>query len=117
MASPVFSRVDYSLIQLLDGIELGSIGLPEIQQPFVWKTAKVRDRLDSMYRGYPVGQLLLWASPTNGEAKTIGADAKQKAPDSLILDGQQRLTSLYSVLNGHEILDENFKGTSDLSRV
>lgn len=54
----LFKEVGYSLGALLDSIELGSIGLPDIQHPFVWKNASVRDLFDSMYRGFPVGYLL-----------------------------------------------------------
>jgi uncharacterized protein with ParB-like and HNH nuclease domain len=55
-----FKRVDYDLSNLLNYIELGDIGLPDIQRPFVWSNAKVRDLFDSMYRGFPVGYLLFW---------------------------------------------------------
>ena len=60
MSGTVFTKVDYDLNSLVKYIELGEIGLPDIQRPFVWKNAKVRDLFDSMYRGYPVGYLLLW---------------------------------------------------------
>ena len=76
-------------------IQMGEIGLPDIQRPFVWKNAKVRDLFDSMYRGYPVGYLLLWQNALTEDAKTIGEENKQKPPRLLIVDGQQRLTSLY----------------------
>jgi len=55
MSETVFTRVDYTLSTLTDAIELGTIGLPDIQRPFVWKNAKVRNLFDSMYRGFPVG--------------------------------------------------------------
>ena len=60
MSGTVFTKVDYDLNSIVKYIELGEIGLPDIQRPFVWKNAKVRDLFDSMYRGYPVGYLLLW---------------------------------------------------------
>lgn len=54
-----FKRVDYDLSGLLHYIDIGDIGLPDIQRPFVWSNAKVRDLFDSMYRGFPVGLLAL----------------------------------------------------------
>ena len=60
MAETVFTKVDYDLGSLTKYIGLGEIGLPDIQRPFVWKNAKVRDLFDSMYKGYPVGYLLFW---------------------------------------------------------
>ena len=99
MSDTVFTKVDYDLNGLVKYIELGDIGLPDIQRPFVWNNVKVRDLFDSMYRGYPVGYLLLWQ---NGQAddRTIGVETKQKPPKLVIVDGQQRLTSLYAVIRG-----------------
>ena len=107
MSDTVFTKVDYDLSSLVKYIELGEIGLPDIQRPFVWKNAKVRDLFDSMYRGYPVGYLLLWR---NGLAddRTIGAEAKQKPARLVIVDGQQRLTSLYAVVNGVPVVRNNY---------
>jgi Protein of unknown function DUF262 len=55
-----FKKVDYDLSDLLHYVDLGDIGLPDIQRPFVWSNAKVRDLFDSMYKGFPVGYLLFW---------------------------------------------------------
>ncbi len=106
MTGTVFTKVDYDLGSLVKYIELGEIGLPDIQRPFVWKNAKVRDLFDSMYRGYPVGYLLLWRNGEQGD-RAIGADPKQKTPSLVIVDGQQRLTSLYAVIRGVPIVREN----------
>lgn len=77
---------------------MGQIGLPDIQRPFVWSKAKVRDLFDSMCRGYPVGFFLFWETSADGvETNVIGDSNKQKAPAVRIVDGQQRLTSLYAV--------------------
>lgn len=108
MTTAVFNKVDYTLDQLLSGIELGSIGLPDIQRPFVWSPTRVRDLFDSMYQGYPVGYLLFWKNDQAEPSKVIGLDAKQKPPDLLIVDGQQRLTSLYSVFGGHPVLRDDY---------
>ncbi|WP_222617028.1 DUF262 domain-containing protein [Mitsuaria sp. TWR114] len=60
MTDTLFKEVHYSLGGLIGDIGLGRIGLPDIQRPFVWANAKVRDLFDSMYRGYPVGYFLFW---------------------------------------------------------
>jgi len=56
----LFKEVNYNLTTLIQQIDLGIIGLPDIQRPFVWKDTKVRDLFDSMYKGYPVGYFLFW---------------------------------------------------------
>lgn len=105
-----FKRVDYDLAGLLHYIDIGDIGLPDIQRPFVWSNAKVRDLFDSMYRGFPVGYLLFWANQTVQGAKQIGTGNKQHhVPSLLIVDGQQRLTSLYAVFRGKMVFDEDYK--------
>lgn len=107
MSETVFTKVDYDLGGLVKFIGLGEIGLPDIQRPFVWKNAKVRDLFDSMYKGYPVGYLLFWQ---NGLAddRAIGTDQKQKPPRLVIVDGQQRMTSLYAVIKGVNVVRENY---------
>jgi hypothetical protein len=105
-----FKRVDYDLAGLLHYIDIGDIGLPDIQRPFVWSNAKVRDLFDSMYRGFPVGYLLFWANQAVQGVKQIGSGTKiHHVPALLIVDGQQRLTSLYSVFRGKKVLDENYQ--------
>ena len=104
----LFNEVGYNVGSLLDQIDMGVIGLPDIQRPFVWKNAKIRDLFDSMYRGFPVGYLLFWQSVGAEGAKAIGVDGKQKQPSLLIVDGQQRLTSLYAVVKGKKVLREDY---------
>ncbi len=105
----LFKEVSYSLAKLIEDIEMGEIGLPEIQRPFVWPNAKVRDLFDSMYRGFPVGYLLFWANGIdNSTHRQIGENAKQKTPRLLIVDGQQRLTSLFAVIKGIQIMREDY---------
>lgn len=111
MSEVLFKKVDYTVNKLLEDIEIGNIGLPDIQRPFVWNKTKVRDLFDSMYRGFPIGYLLFWENGLPGQHKLIGANQKQKAPSLLIVDGQQRLTSLYAVIKGVPIIDENFQTT------
>ena len=109
MADRLFKEVRYDLGTLVNYIEMGEIGLPDIQRPFVWKDTKVRDLFDSMYRGYPIGYLLFWQNAFIEEARQIGADAKQKPARLLIVDGQQRLTSLFAVIQGVEVVRENYQ--------
>lgn len=105
-----FKRVDYDLSNLLHYIDLGDIGLPDIQRPFVWSNAKVRDLFDSMYQGFPVGYLLFWENAGVDGARQIGKSEKaHKAPNRLIVDGQQRLTSLYAVFKGQKVLDLDYR--------
>ncbi|NVJ46464.1 MAG: DUF262 domain-containing protein [Cytophagia bacterium] len=105
----LFKEVNYNLAGLIQQIDLGLIGLPDIQRPFVWKDTKVRDLFDSMYKGYPVGYFLFWANANIEGTKGIGTVAKQKHPSLLIVDGQQRLTSLYAVIKGQEVVRENYE--------
>lgn len=109
MSNTLFKEVGYSLSKLIDDIEMGEIGLPDIQRPFVWKNAKVRDLFDSMYQGYPVGYLLFWENQVGEKTKQIGAIQHQKIPQLLIVDGQQRMTSLYAVLKGIAVVRENYQ--------
>ena len=109
MSETVFTKVDYDLDTLINYIELGDIGLPHIQRPFVWKNAKVRDLFDSMYKGYPVGYLLFWQNGLTADERAIGTDIKQKPPKLVIVDGQQRLTSLYAVVKGISVFRENYE--------
>lgn len=115
MKETVFKKVDYNVNGLIQDIALGRIGLPDIQRPFVWKNAKVRDLFDSMYKGYPVGYLLFWASGVSEDHRAIGSDSKQLSPNLVIVDGQQRLTSLYAVIRGEPIVRANYK--TELMRI
>ena len=109
MKATLFTEVGYPLQLLIQNIEIGEIGLPDIQRPFVWTPAKVRDLFDSMYKGFPVGYLLFWINSQENGARQIGAGIKQKVPRLLIVDGQQRLTSLYAVLKGKPVVNEDYE--------
>src|SRR5215813_12204730 len=105
-----FKRVDYDLSGLLHYIDIGDIGLPDIQRPFVWTNAKVRDLFDSMYRGFPVGYFLFWENGQINGTRQVGLGSKQHSvPSRLIVDGQQRLTSLYAVFRGKKVLDDDYR--------
>ena len=106
-----FTERRYDVDGLLKYIELGDIALPDIQRPFVWTSTKVRDLFDSMYRGFPVGSLMLWATAEPSNARPIGLDEKQRVASLLVVDGQQRLTSMYAVLRGKPVIDDDFRET------
>jgi hypothetical protein len=103
----LFKETHYSVKLLIENIDRGQIGLPDLQRPFVWPAKKIRNLFDSMYRGFPVGYLLFWQSTSDG--RQIGIDGKQTAPSLLIVDGQQRLTSLYAVLKGKQIVNSDYQ--------
>lgn len=107
----LFKEVGYNLMTLIQQIDLGIIGLPDIQRPFVWADTKVRDLFDSMYKGYPVGYFLFWSNANVDNIRSIGTIAKQKNPNLLIVDGQQRLTSLYAVIKSQEVVRSNYSKT------
>lgn len=110
LSMTLFKKVDYNLSKLIHDIDHGEIGLPDIQRPFVWKATKVRDLFDSMYKGFPVGYLLFWSNEHLAGVRQIGTEAKQTTvPKLLIVDGQQRLTSLYAVFKGKPVLTEDYK--------
>ncbi|HEY6781163.1 MAG TPA: DUF262 domain-containing protein, partial [Thermoleophilaceae bacterium] len=104
----LFKEVGYSLSKLIEDIDGGEIALPEIQRPFVWSRVKVRDLFDSMYGGFPVGYLLFWGNVGANGARQIGIGTKQAVPRLLIVDGQQRLTSLYAVLKGLPVVHDDY---------
>ena len=103
MKKTLVKSVGYTLGHLLNNIDLGVIGLPDLQRPFVWPDKKARDLFDSMYRGYPIGYLLFWENIISdqmppSQIRNVGTNTKQNVPSLLIVDGQQRLTALYAVI-------------------
>ena len=94
-------RTDKPVSVLLEELEKGELGLPEIQRGYVWNRPQARDLVDSLYREYPSGLILLWKPkelPELRQGSLGGSDGKR--PDFLVLDGQQRLTSLKRVFAG-----------------
>ena len=105
----VFNITQYQLNHLITNIDTGEIALPDLQRPFVWDNSKVRDLFDSLYKGLPIGMLILWKiNESNNEFRPIGLD-KKTSPSKLIIDGQQRLTALYAVISGFEVIDKDYK--------
>ena len=76
MATTLFKDTTYSVFGLIEDIGQGEVALPDIQRPFVWGATKVRDLLDSMYKGFPVGYLLFWETGAEAGARQIGIEAK-----------------------------------------
>lgn len=106
-----FTNISFPISALLDQISSGQIALPELQRPFVWDRPQVRDLLDSLYRGYPTGYFLLWQARPDATFTQIGTGDKQSTPNLLVVDGQQRLTSLYAVFRGAEVTNDKFQKT------
>ncbi len=109
MAETLYSDTGYSLNHVVEDIKTGRIGLPDIQRPFVWSPSKARDLFDSMYRGYPVGTLMFWETGAESGSRQIGLGEAERTPQLLVVDGQQRLTSLYAVLTGEPVLTKTFE--------
>jgi hypothetical protein len=87
------------LAAILFQIDSGSILLPEFQRGYVWNRDQVRGLMRSLYRAYPVGSLLTWETQADGSA-VRGEGAGSPAVRVLILDGQQRITTLYGISRG-----------------
>ena len=105
----IFSNTTLTVNQLIEKIDTGELGLPELQRPFIWKDSKVRDLFDSLMRGYPIGYLMLWECPSLEKKKSIGVDLHSyDSPKEIIIDGQQRLTSLYAVMKGKKVINSKF---------
>lgn len=111
MGKELFDNIPSKVEDLLSDVKNGRIGLPDLQRPFVWKDNKVRELLDSMMKGYPIGYIMLWASPEDYEnTGYIGKNDKiYKRPDDLVIDGQQRLTALLAAMYGVTIKDKDYK--------
>ncbi len=111
MGKELFNNIPSKVGDLLNDVKNGKIGLPDLQRPFVWKDNKVRELLDSMIKGYPIGYIMLWSSPEDYEnTGHIGKNDKiYSQPDDLVIDGQQRLTALLAALYGVKIRDKNYK--------
>ena len=84
---------------ILGIIRNGEVAIPEIQRPFVWKGAQVRDLIDSLYNGYPAGYLIVWQNP-NVKLK----DGTTSAGKKILIDGQQRVTAMMTAIDGREVL-------------
>ncbi len=99
-----YSVTQHPIETLLTWVKSGEIAIPEIQRPFVWDSTKVRNFLDSLYNGYPVGYLISWRNPTVKLKNGSPAAGKR-----ILIDGQQRVTALMAALLGREVLTKNYE--------
>ncbi len=110
MATQRYTVTPHPIETLLAWVKSGEIAIPEIQRPFVWEATKVRNLLDSLYRGYPVGYLIAWRNPTVKLKDGSPASGKRT-----LIDGQQRVTALMAALLGQEVVTKDYD--SDLEQV
>ena len=97
--------VNQQLIEtILAWVKSGEVAIPEIQRPFVWDSSKVRDLMDSLYQGYPVGYVIAWRNP-NVRLK----DGSMSEGKKILIDGQQRVTALTAAILGEYVIDKTYK--------
>lgn len=89
---------------VLSWVQSGEIAIPEIQRPFVWKSSKVRDLMDSLYWGYPIGYLIAWKNPD-----VRLKDGTTSSGKRIIIDGQQRITALQAAMLGEKVVNSEYK--------
>ena len=104
MSTQRYSVSPHPIETLLTWVKSGEIAIPEIQRPFVWEPVKVRNLLDSLYQGYPVGYLIAWRNPT-----IRLKDGTHSAGKRILIDGQQRVTALMASLLGQEVLTKDYE--------
>ena len=103
MSSQRYSVTPHPIDTLLTWVKSGEIAIPEIQRPFVWDSTKVRNLMDSLYRGFPVGYLIAWRNPT-----VKLKDGTTSAGKRILIDGQQRVTALMAALLGQKVINKNY---------
>ena len=110
--SELFSHKEWNVAKLVSRVQSGELRLPDIQRPFVWSNVKARELIDSLYHGYPIGEPMLW-NVADDDDRSIGVGGqgakKLQAGQYRIVDGQQRITSLYAVMTGKPVLDDNYR--------
>jgi hypothetical protein len=106
MTGQLYSVTPQPIDTILTWVKSKEIAIPEIQRPFVWENTKVRDLLDSLYQGFPVGYLITWRNP-NVKLK----DGSISVGKRVLIDGQQRVTALMASLLGISVLNKNYENT------
>lgn len=104
MSTQRYSVTPHPVETLLTWVKSGEIAIPEIQRPFVWEATRVRNLLDSLYQGYPVGYLIAWRNPT-----VKLKDGSSSTGKRILIDGQQRVTALMAALLGTEVLTDDYE--------
>lgn len=104
MKTQKYSVNQYFIESILSWIKDGEIAIPEIQRPFVWDSSKVRDLMDSLYQGYPIGYLIAWKNPNVRLKDGTTAEGKK-----ILIDGQQRVTALTAAILGKPVITKEYK--------
>ena len=104
MEDTKFSLNQTPISTILAWVESGAIAIPEIQRPFVWMSWQVRDLMDSLYQGYPVGYIITWQNP---DVKL--KDGSTSQGKRILIDGQQRITALRAAISGLNVVDKKYK--------
>jgi hypothetical protein len=104
MSSQKYSVNQHLIETLLSWVKSGEIAIPEIQRPFVWEASKVRDLMDSLYQGFPVGYIIAWRNP-NVKLK----DGSMSEGKKVLIDGQQRVTALTAAITGQQVINQDYK--------
>ncbi|HOV93218.1 MAG TPA: DUF262 domain-containing protein [Candidatus Kapabacteria bacterium] len=99
-----YSVNQFQINSIIALIQMDNIAIPQIQRPFVWDSTKVRDFIDSLYKGYPVGYIITWQNPDVKLKDGMTSKGKE-----IIIDGQQRVLSIMAALLGEKVIDEDFK--------
>lgn len=110
-------KTDITVRELVDKVQRGELTLPEMQRRYVWPGTRVRDLLDSLYRGYPSGVILVWETDEEIATRELAVKATKSPTTSqklLLLDGQQRITSLSAILSGEPVHVRNRKRPIDI---
>lgn len=111
------AKTDISVKELVNKVKRKELSLPEMQRKYVWPATRVRDLLDSLYRGYPSGNILVWETDEDVVTRDMSVLPSQLPTTSsrlLLLDGQQRITSLASILTGEPVQVRNRKRPIDI---
>ena len=93
-----YNNYPLAISQILGLIEANDIAIPEIQRPFVWRRSQVRDLMDSLYKGYPTGYIIIWKNPSVKLKNGSLSEGKK-----VLIDGQQRITALMTAIAGKTI--------------
>lgn len=99
-----FNVYSISVEDIIGWVKSGEVAIPEIQRPFVWSNAKVRDLMDSLYKGFPIGYIIVWKNP---DVKL--KDGSLSSGKKILIDGQQRVTALQAAVAGLMVTGEDYK--------
>lgn len=100
---PRYTVTNCSIQSILGWLRMDAVAIPEMQRPFVWKPVKVRDLIDSLYAGFPIGYIIRWSSPN-----VTLRDGSIAAGRNLLIDGQQRIMALHAAIIGEDVLTKEY---------